>query len=86
MAAAFAKALGKPVRYNAVEPAVYRAFDFPGADDLGNMFQFKRDFNDVFCGARSVAFSRSLNPELLSFEKWLKKHQKEIAQEAQAGA
>lgn len=71
MAAALSHALGETIRYNSVEPDVFRGFGFPGADDLGNMFQFKRDFESDFCGARSVEFSRSLNPELLSFDKWL---------------
>jgi len=71
MAAALSKALGTAVRHNAVDPAVYRGFGFPGAEDLGNMFQFKRDFEDVFCGARDLAFSRSLNPELQTFDRWL---------------
>jgi hypothetical protein len=59
------------VSYNAVTPEVYRSFGFPGADDLGNMFQFKQEFNDVFCGARDIKFSRSLNPALQTFEQWL---------------
>jgi uncharacterized protein YbjT (DUF2867 family) len=71
MAAALTRALGREVRYVAVEPAVFRGFDFPGADDLGNMFQYKRDFNAEFCGARSVEFSRLLNPKLQSFAQWL---------------
>jgi uncharacterized protein YbjT (DUF2867 family) len=71
MAAAFTRALGQGVRYNAVPPEVYRQFGFPGADDLGNMFQFKRDFESYFCGARSVDVSRSLNPQLQTFEAWL---------------
>lgn len=71
MAAAFTKALGQEVRYNSVSPEVYRGFGFPGADDLGNMFQFKRDFEADFCGARSVEVSRSLNPDLQTFEQWL---------------
>ena len=71
IAAAFSKHLAKPVRYNYTPPEVYRTFGFPGADDLANMFQFKRDFNDYFCGARSLAFSRSLNPALESFDVWL---------------
>ncbi|MGE5326446.1 MAG: NmrA/HSCARG family protein [Deltaproteobacteria bacterium] len=74
MAASLSKALGKEIVYNNVPPEVYRSFGFPGADDLGNMFQFKRDFNDYYCGARSVEFSRSLNPELLSFDAWLAKY------------
>lgn len=71
MAAAFTQALGQEIRYNDVPPDVYRSFGFPGADDLGNMFQFKRDFNDAFCGARNVGFSRSLNPQLQDFAAWL---------------
>ena len=62
MAAALTRALGRAVRYNAVTPEAYRGFGFPGADDLGNMFQFKRDFETDFCGARSLDVSRALNP------------------------
>jgi uncharacterized protein YbjT (DUF2867 family) len=74
MATAFSKALGHEVRYNEVPPEVYRSFGFPGADDLGNMFQFKRDFEKDFCGARSLDFSRKLNPSLQTFENWLAKN------------
>ncbi len=72
MAARFADALGRPVRYNDVPPAVYRSFGFPGADDLGNMFQFKRDFEEQFRAARSVDGARALNPELQDFATWLR--------------
>jgi uncharacterized protein YbjT (DUF2867 family) len=78
MAAALTRALGQEVRYNNVPPEVYRSFGFPGADDLGNMFQFKRDFNEYFCGARSLEFTRSLNPELQTFEQWLAEHKNQI--------
>lgn len=71
MAARLGEALGEEVRYDAVSPEAYRALGFPGAAELGNMFQFKRDFQDVYCGARSVEFSRSLNPCLQTFERWL---------------
>lgn len=71
MAAALGKALGRPVRYNAVPPEAYRSFGFPGAEDLGNMFQFKRDFNDYFCGVRDPDFARSLYPGLQTFDQWL---------------
>jgi hypothetical protein len=74
MADGMGKALGQDVRYNAVPPEVFRGFGFPGADDLGNMFQFKHDFEDYFCGARSIEFSRALNPGLQSFDTWLAKH------------
>jgi uncharacterized protein YbjT (DUF2867 family) len=71
MAAALTKALGQDVGYFAVPFDMYRGFDFPGADDLGNMFQIKHDFNDDYCGARPVDGSRELNPELQSFTDWL---------------
>jgi uncharacterized protein YbjT (DUF2867 family) len=71
IAAGYAKALGREVVYAAVPPDVFRGLGFPGAEDLGNMFQFKCDFNDYYCGARSLAFSRSLNPRLQTFDGWL---------------
>lgn len=78
MAASLTKALGQEVRYNAVPPEVYRSFGFPGADDLGNMFQFKRDFESYYCGARSIEFTRSLDPELLTFDQWLAQNKDRI--------
>ena len=71
MADALGAALGEKVVYAYVPPEVYRGLGFPGADDLGNMFQLKRDFNEKFCGLRDLAFSRSLNPKLQTFAAWL---------------
>jgi len=71
MAGALSKALDREVEYNAVTPEAYRGFGFPGAEDLGNMFQNKRDFEEAFCGARDVAGARALNPALQTFEQWL---------------
>ena len=78
MAAALGDALGREVRYNAVTPAQFRGFGFPGADDLGNMFQYYVEFEKEFAGARNLDTSRSLNPELLSFKAWLAKYGKLI--------
>ena len=71
MAAAMTRALGREVRWNPVTPDAYRAFGFPGADELGNMFQFYRDFERDVNAVRDVARSRALNPALQSFDKWL---------------
>ena len=78
MAAKYAKALGEPVSYNAVPWDVYRGFGFPGAEDLGNMFQFYCEFEDYFCGARSLATSRALNPALQTFDAWLAENKSRI--------
>jgi uncharacterized protein YbjT (DUF2867 family) len=74
MAAAMSKAIGQEVVYNAVSPATYRSFGFPGADDLGNMFQYYAEFEKEFSAARDLAVARSLNPELLDFKSWLAKY------------
>lgn len=71
IAAALTRAVGKEVRYNDVPADVYRSFGFPGAEDIGNMFQFKRDCNEDYCGARNLDVARSLNPSLQSFDTWL---------------
>src|SRR5437016_11350474 len=71
MAKSLSKALGQEVKYNAVSPAAYRGFGFPGAEDLGNMFQFNHDFEAECVAARSVKFARSLNPLLQTFDQWL---------------
>jgi len=78
MAQALTQALGQPVRYNDVSPETYRSLGFPGADDLGNMFQVKRDFEDAYCTARDIPLSKKLNPELLSFDQWLQKNKSAI--------
>ena len=78
MAAAFTRALGKKVVYNEVTPAAYRGFGFPGADDLGNMFQFKRDFHEYFTKVRDLGRSRELNPKLQSFDQWLARNKERI--------
>jgi uncharacterized protein YbjT (DUF2867 family) len=74
IAASLTKALGRQVRYLDVDPANFRTWDFPGAAELSNMLQFKRDFEDVFCGHRSVERSRQLNPALQTFDAWLSRH------------
>jgi len=78
MADALSTALGQDVRYNAVSPEMYRSFGFPGAEDLGNMFQFNRDFEQVFCAARSVDVSRALNSSLQTFDAWLAENKTRI--------
>jgi len=78
IAAALSRALGRPVGYNAVTPEAYRSFGFPGAEDLGNMFQFKRDFENYFSGVRKPEVARSLNPALQTFEAWLAKNKDRI--------
>lgn len=78
MAATLGQAVSQPVGYYAMPFDDYRKLGFPGADDLGNMFQFKHDFEKEFCGARSVEFSRSLNPKLQTFAQWVATNKERI--------
>ncbi|MCX6140057.1 MAG: NmrA/HSCARG family protein [Candidatus Kapabacteria bacterium] len=71
MAKGLSTALGENVVYNDVPASVYRSFGFPGADDMGNMYQFKAEFNEDFVGARNLNVVRAINPELQSFSAWL---------------
>jgi uncharacterized protein YbjT (DUF2867 family) len=71
VAAAIGRAVGREVRYHDVPPEVFRSFGFPGAEDVGNMFQFYRDFGTDVLAARDVEETRRLNPSLQPFDDWL---------------
>lgn len=78
MADALSKALGEPVVYNKISADVFRSFGFPGADDLGNMFQVYDEFEEKVNNLRDVKFSKELNPELQNFEQWLAQNSSKI--------
>ena len=78
MAEQLSKALGEPVTHSDPTPAEYAALGFPGADDLANMFQFKREFEQAYRASRSVACTRELNPEAMTFAAWLAIYAKRI--------
>jgi uncharacterized protein YbjT (DUF2867 family) len=78
MAKGLTDALGQEVVYSYVPPEVYRTFGFPGADDLANMFQYKRDFEAEFCAPRDLSLSRALNPKLQTFAEWAKANRNRI--------
>jgi uncharacterized protein YbjT (DUF2867 family) len=71
LAAGLSAALGERVAYNAVTPEEFRALDFPGANELGNMWQFKRDFEAAYRARRDLARARALHPDIADFAAWL---------------
>ena len=74
-----AKGLGLGnVKYNAVDADVYRGFGFPGADEMGNMFQVYRDFEKEVLGARSAETTRQLNPQAQNFDQFIAKNKGKI--------
>jgi uncharacterized protein YbjT (DUF2867 family) len=79
MGAALSKVLGiGPVTYNAVEADVYRSWGFPGADEMGNMFQVYRDFEGPFNANRSIPTAKALNPALQNFEQFVENNKSKI--------
>jgi uncharacterized protein YbjT (DUF2867 family) len=70
-AAALSAALGEPVHYQAVTPGEYRGLGFPGAEELGNMWQFKRDHEAAYRARRELARVRALHPRIADFATWL---------------
>ena len=78
MAAQLSRALGKEVVYRYVPPELFRAFGFPGAEELGNMFQYYRDFADECMAARDVSLVRQLDPQLQTFAQFLELNARKI--------
>jgi len=78
IAAKFSKALGQEVVYNAVPFEVFRGLGFPGADDLGNMFQYFAEFADSVTATRDITKTRALNPELQTLDQWLERNKGKV--------
>jgi uncharacterized protein YbjT (DUF2867 family) len=70
-AAAIGDVLGEPVAHRPLTWDEFRAQGFPGAVEMGNMFQFYADDAAQFVGDRDLTKVRELNPGLLSFRDWL---------------
>jgi len=78
MAARLGHALGETVTYAGISADVFRGFGFPGADDMGNMFQFVDEFSAENRALRPVEATRRLNPDLRSFATWLSENSERI--------
>ncbi|MEU3778837.1 NmrA/HSCARG family protein [Streptomyces sp. NPDC032472] len=74
MAAAMTDMLGEPVRYRPMTADAFRALGFPGADEVGNMFQYYADCEHRFTAARDLEAVRALHPGLQDFRTWLYAH------------
>jgi uncharacterized protein YbjT (DUF2867 family) len=74
MAAKMGQALGRSTAFEDVPFHAYRQLGFPGAEDVGNMFEVQAILGDEFLQARTPALSRELNPDLQSFDAWLAEH------------
>jgi uncharacterized protein YbjT (DUF2867 family) len=78
MAAALSTAVGEPVAYRPPTADQFRSFGFPGADELGNMFQYYAEFPDSYLGRRDREEARAFNPEPRSLTDFLTAHRTEL--------
>ena len=78
MAAEFARRLDRPVGFSDVPFDVFRGLGFPGAEDLGNMFQYQAIRGEAFLASRDPALARELHPGLLDFPTWLERNLEKI--------
>ena len=73
------KGIGIPAPYyHAAEADEYRGYGFPGADEMGNMFQYYRDFDKEFFALRDINTARSLNPSLQTFDQFIAQNKDKI--------
>jgi uncharacterized protein YbjT (DUF2867 family) len=79
MAAKMGRALGRTVHFFDMPFDMYRGLGFPGAEDLGNMFQFQQILGEEFLRHRDPVRSRQLNPALQDFDAWLASNRSKIA-------
>ena len=56
-------------------------FGFPGAEDLGNVFQFKCSFQEVFSGSSDQECTRELVPSLQTFDAYLSQNVNQVPTE-----
>ncbi|OBJ63133.1 NmrA/HSCARG family protein [Mycobacterium asiaticum] len=77
-ASALSEVLGETVSYEPPSWDEFRTQGFPGAVEMGNMFQYYAENSARFVGDRDLAQVREINPELQSFRDWLALHRNEI--------
>ncbi|RAV17141.1 NmrA/HSCARG family protein [Mycolicibacterium sp. GF69] len=70
-AAALSTLHGEAVLYRPQAWDDLRELNFPGAVEMGNMFQYYAEDSERFTKARDLAFVRTLNPGLQSFRDWI---------------
>lgn len=74
-AAALSDALGEQVTYQPHTWDTFRQFNFPMAVEMANMFQYYAEDSARFTSERDLDLVRTFNPELQSFNDWLKIHE-----------
>jgi len=69
MAKHFTEVTGKPASYRAVPVEAFKSFGFPGAVELGNMFQY---YQDSETKVKDPPHCRQMYQQVKTFKDWLK--------------
>jgi uncharacterized protein YbjT (DUF2867 family) len=75
---AFAKVFGKMFVYHDIELEKLALCDFPGADDLANMYQFLRDYSDICIQHRDMDTTKKILSDPKPLTTWLSEHKSEF--------
>ncbi|MEU6741981.1 NmrA/HSCARG family protein [Streptosporangium sandarakinum] len=78
IAAALGAVIGEPVAYRPPTHDRFRAFGFPGAEELGNMFHYYTDFPESYLGRRDLEVAREINPDWVSLADFLAQHREDL--------
>ena len=83
-AASLKKILGRKVYYKYIPRDEYADYNFPRAEELANMFEVQR----LYIPNRQIDMIESygLNPDMLTFESWVKKNKTKIEQAVKSEA
>ena len=71
------KILGQTIKYNFIPRDVFASFDFPGAEDLANMFACNRLY--ILERKSDQNQSKEMYPEIKGFEQWLSENKDKFA-------
>lgn len=69
--------LGESIKYNYIQRDVFASFDFPGAEDLANMFTCNRLYILERKGDQKQ--SKEMYPAIKGFEQWLTENKEKFA-------
>ena len=78
IAAELSAVIGETVAYRPPTHDQYRGLGFPGAEELGNMFQYYAEFPESYLGRRDLDRARALNPDWTSLADFLTAHRAEL--------
>jgi NmrA-like family len=70
---------GKKFSYMFLDRNTCAGFGYPGADDIANMFEFKKLNNEAFVKMRELSQGKAVNPNIEDAKTWVKNNKDALA-------